>query len=298
MDSAGYTVADAAAMKFAERQQSTAVALLLHAPCAGADATAAEASECVALMRRLAFLDQQSDGGALELRGGLPCLSRAELDAWPDKASAENHPLNCAKLNAKPYPYFDGGALVARRPGIYAFFSSRNNNFSNRDQTGVLCIRGPGVDCPTDASSGVLQDANPMVAKKASLLSEAQLQISNCIDEASAYGASNAEGAASCIPATADAVLAGATAATQNKDNDALGDGTAQPCDVLEWDARSGRSKTTRDVNLAIILLFVGIAGTYVAYFSYNRFRAHREQKLFKKGDNWKSKKTQMTEMM
>jgi hypothetical protein len=35
----------------------------------------------------------------------------AELDAFNDQDTARNHPLNCAALSAKPYPYFDGGLM-------------------------------------------------------------------------------------------------------------------------------------------------------------------------------------------
>ena len=56
--------------------------------------------------------------------------------------------------------------LVAVRqvnvPGKFAYFSSRNNNFSNRDQTGVVCVKGTRTDgtyesCALDRSTGVLQ---------------------------------------------------------------------------------------------------------------------------------------------
>ena len=57
---------------------------------------------------RLAYLNQQGDKGALSLRRSEACLTVAELNAIGNKQLRENHPLNCAKLNAKPYPYFDG----------------------------------------------------------------------------------------------------------------------------------------------------------------------------------------------
>lgn len=58
--------------------------------------------------------------------------SFTELNEIADQDTARTHPLNCATMSAKPYPYFDGGLVKAQRPGRFSFFSSRNNNFSNR----------------------------------------------------------------------------------------------------------------------------------------------------------------------
>ena len=91
---------------------------------------------------RLAYLNQQLDGGSLVLRAGKQCLTQAEIDAIGNRNTAEHHPLNCAKMNAKPFPYFDGGIMVLKKNGVFPFYSSRNNNFSNREQLAVLCI-GP-----------------------------------------------------------------------------------------------------------------------------------------------------------
>ena len=41
----------------------------------------------------------------------MDCLTEEKLDQIKNKNERENHPLNCAKLNAKPYPYFDGGLM-------------------------------------------------------------------------------------------------------------------------------------------------------------------------------------------
>jgi hypothetical protein len=82
--------------------------------------------------------------GSLVLRSGKNCLTTTELDAILNQDQADYHPLNCAKMNAKPYPYFDGGVMVMRKKGQYPFYSSRNNNFSNRQQIGIICVGG---DC-------------------------------------------------------------------------------------------------------------------------------------------------------
>ena len=118
-------------------------------------------SACFDNVMRLAYLNQQGDKGALALRRSLGCLTVAELKAIDNKQERENHPLNCGKLNAKPYPYFDGGVMKVDNPGKFAYFGSRNNNFSNRDQTGIICVRGVrgGVNytCEVDEETGVLQ---------------------------------------------------------------------------------------------------------------------------------------------
>lgn len=73
--------------------------------------------DCFNQVMRLAYLNQQSDGGSLALRRGEPCLTQDELDAILDEQQRNNHPLNCAKMNAKPYPYFDGGVMQVSTPG-------------------------------------------------------------------------------------------------------------------------------------------------------------------------------------
>ncbi|PRP79226.1 hypothetical protein PROFUN_12764 [Planoprotostelium fungivorum] len=48
-------------------------------------------------------------------------------------------PTNCKKLNAAP-AYFDGGLYQQNSTGTKRFYSTRNNNFSNRDQKGVIVV--------------------------------------------------------------------------------------------------------------------------------------------------------------
>jgi hypothetical protein len=47
---------------------------------------------------------------------------------------------NCAKLNAAPTPYFDGGLVKMSKTGTFFYTSTRNNNFSNRTQKGTLTV--------------------------------------------------------------------------------------------------------------------------------------------------------------
>jgi len=47
---------------------------------------------------------------------------------------------NCAKLNAAPTPYFNGGLVKMNNTGKFTYMSSRNNNFSNRSQKGQITV--------------------------------------------------------------------------------------------------------------------------------------------------------------
>mmetsp|Transcript_5927 Transcript_5927/g.8274 ORF Transcript_5927/g.8274 Transcript_5927/m.8274 type:complete len:255 (+) Transcript_5927:448-1212(+) len=117
--------------------------ILSNAPCYNsATDSATTAQDCLHTIMRLAYLNQQSDSGSLAFRAGKPCLTQTQLDAINNEDVADFHPLNCAKMNAKPFPYFDGGILFLRKYGWFPFFSSRNNNFSNRQNIGIICV-GP-----------------------------------------------------------------------------------------------------------------------------------------------------------
>jgi len=247
--------------------------------------------ECYEQALRLAYLNQQSDELSLEKRNNRACLTAEELDQINDKNERETHPLNCAKLNAKPYPYYDGGLMSMKAPGSWSFFSSRNNNFSNRDQTGNICVAGP---CTTDAcraafpitevatcdlapGSRVLQDVNPMIS------TASQQEKSRCHDEANAGGRSgqaNDQGAASCVEnARGDGdILDGETQTTEQAGNDAFGDGDAEGCRELTFEV--GRVKTTAEkVTLAIGLLFLGIGTAWGSYYTYNRVQRSAQQR-------------------
>jgi hypothetical protein len=139
-DYLGYDPSDTT-LTHEEKVELSKTALLANAPCYDASTDdAAVRDECYAMLMRLAYLNQQLDGGALVVRDGRQCLTEEELDAMGSREQAQNHPLNCAKMNAKPFPYFDGGIMWLSKNGWFPFFSSRNNNFSNRDQSGILVI--------------------------------------------------------------------------------------------------------------------------------------------------------------
>jgi hypothetical protein len=48
-------------------------------------------------------------------------------------------PTNCAKLNAAA-PHFDAGPVRVNKTGTFYYMSSRNNNFSNRTQKGMIVV--------------------------------------------------------------------------------------------------------------------------------------------------------------
>merc|ERR1712166_374654 len=75
-------------------------------------------------VRKLAFLDQSKNLALV----GKSCLTQAQLGAINNKNERENHPENCAKLNAAGMgtPYFDAGPMQVNKKGRFAFFSSRN----------------------------------------------------------------------------------------------------------------------------------------------------------------------------
>eukprot|EP00937_MAST-01D_sp_MAST-1D-sp2_P005899 g5899.t1 len=119
----------------------------------------ADGSPRWALMRKMAYLGQTERLSAtVDPNTGVAqkCLSEQELNNIGNKNQRENHPRNCAKLNAAHTPYFDGGAVQMRGKGQFAFFSSRNNNFSNRDQTGKICVGLTGAECRGTDNPSVL----------------------------------------------------------------------------------------------------------------------------------------------
>ena len=89
------------------------------------------------------------------------CLSKAALlkAANGNERVRQNHVGNCAKLNAAPHPYFDGGLVPMTKVGRFTYFSSRNNNFSNRSQKGAVTVGKPKA--PTKPGDVALDAPNP-----------------------------------------------------------------------------------------------------------------------------------------
>merc|ERR1712070_859605 len=119
---------------------------------------------------KLAFIDQVERLRATRQR----CKTLDELLATKDQNRRERDPANCAKLNGAHEPYFDGGLAQMRKPGKFAYFSSRNNNFSNRDQKGFICVgagqcaRGKG--CQETVEEDLLKLQKKEAADGANLL--------------------------------------------------------------------------------------------------------------------------------
>jgi len=81
------------------------------------------------LRLRMATLDQTN------------CVLRATLLAQNgnNAGAAEEDVRNCGKLNAAG-PYFDGGVMRMNQTGTFYYMNTRNHEFSNRDQKGIIYI--------------------------------------------------------------------------------------------------------------------------------------------------------------
>jgi len=272
----------AATSSFADRKTISAQTVTADAPCynpdpaAAATNTPATQQECYASSMRLAYLNQQLDGGSLVLRAGKNCLTQAELEAIPNKDVANFHPLNCAKLNAKPYPYFDGGLMVMRKFGWFSFFSSRNNNFSNRQQIGVVCVQKTAADCQLNAAD-VLQTPNT-VANSGNAVS-AQQSATVCYDAAGRVSLT------ACV-FSSPVIISGETIGFQPADSDATGDGNLMGCESKGDQSNSvgtaGATRVDKQVGLALGLLALGVFVTWLAYYVYNRYTKSRDEKWLK----------------
>jgi hypothetical protein len=270
-------------MTWAAKRASANATILANSPCYDpATDSQATGSQCYDLVMRLAYLNQQKDMGSLTLRGGKSCLTQQQLNAIGNQDTADNHPLNCAKMNAKPYPYFDGGLMIMKKNGWFPYYSSRNNNFSNRQNIGIICV-GDSNTCKVDAN-GILQDKNPMTNGNNRVATAA----STCVNTAGGASGANANGAHSCLPATTTSsatkntainstnIITGETFAVQEMDNDALGSGSPKGCSVLMFS--DSTSSVESDLALAFILLAVGLFFSWLAYYLYNRYQARRAQ--------------------
>lgn len=101
-------------------------------------------------IKRLAFINQDES----------KCLTVAELKAIKNQNEREYNVRNCAKLNAAATPYFDGGVIRLTKRGRFLYMSTRNNNFSNRDQKGFINVATVGrPDSYATGTKGVAQDS-------------------------------------------------------------------------------------------------------------------------------------------
>jgi hypothetical protein len=194
-------------------------------------------------------------------------------------------------MNAKPYPYFDGGVMFMRKTGWFPFFSSRNNNFSNRNQKGVICV---GQSCAVN-QDGILQDTNPMKPAVSFSGSSANRQSpSYCVDTSN-NGQANANGAATCIGGTKENprdpndekdIITTDKVATNEGDSDAKGEG-----ELLGCATQDNYGVTTKQQNgltgeeaagLAIGIIAATILLSYFTYWVCNRYNPRKG--LFEQG--------------
>ena len=253
--------------------------VLADAPCydpaTDSDKTA---TQCYDTVMRLAFLNQQLDGGSLVLRGGKNCLTLAELNEIEqnNKNIAEYHPLNCAKINAKPYPYFDAGIMFLKKAGLFSYFSSRNNNFSNRQQIGRMCISA-GSECSVD-SEGRLNFTGAPQPSTSAFTSPTNCNDGSCI------------GGSASDPAKVE-ILPEETEAENNADNDFEGDGVEKGCAPTTDNSGTGgsakegtRLSTEEQIGLAFGLF---AAGLLIAWLGWMLFKRYNPRKSKAKEDAW-----------
>jgi hypothetical protein len=62
------------------------------------------------------------------------CLPATQLN------NAEANVQNCGKLNANGANYFNGGILKMNKTGTFYYMNTRNHNFTNRDQKGIIYV--------------------------------------------------------------------------------------------------------------------------------------------------------------
>lgn len=73
-----------------------------------------------------------------------PCLNWTQLltNNGGNAANALTDSQNCMNLSNAPTPYFNGGLVQMRASGSFHYYCSRNNNFSNRVQKGLIVVNG------------------------------------------------------------------------------------------------------------------------------------------------------------
>jgi len=168
-----------------------------------------------------------------------PCFTQDQLKALTGGETAENHPKNCAKLNAAFYPYFDGGVIAMNKLGTWGYYCSRNNNFSNRDQTGRVCVYTAG---DPSTCTGYPDPSTLGFAGKAVL--PPQQVTSNIIKQE--------------------------TFAFNTNENDAMGDGEKMPCQGLTYSLNQVEESTAVGVALGMIVLGAGL--TLISQFAIRAY--------------------------
>jgi hypothetical protein len=279
-DYIGYDLASAAAYNKSERDYYDT--LLKFSPCANDSKPNYDYDnlKCANQTDRLAHLDQFYDLASIVLRNDQQCLTEEELNAILNSDERENHPLNCAKINAKPFPYFDGGLMFLRKSGLFSYFSSRNNNFSNRQQIGVICVvEDDGTGCDLDVDSGVLQDKNPQVTGTAIAKVNEVAQPSSGSCSATTESEANANGAKpQCAALTEEEIAAlGESFFLQEGDNDNFGDGNEKGCPVLTLNQIFSDPSPENVAAIASVSLVIGLFISWLLYYIYNRHHSNKD---------------------
>jgi len=69
------------------------------------------------------------------------CLTKEQLDQkHQNDGQKEDDPQNCFILNGKNANYYDGGLVKMIKTGNFNYMSTRNNNFTNRSQKGIINV--------------------------------------------------------------------------------------------------------------------------------------------------------------
>merc|ERR1712195_327357 len=210
----------------------------------------------------LMYIGQEAE---LQTKFGVGCLSQDALEDINNQNRRENTPQNCAKLNGKAHPYFDAGVTTIKtktgatttKGKTYAFFSSRNNNFSNRDQTMNICVRND----PTDTTCGIQKD----------ITTDQPIPTYNPFDESiiGPDGLIQQPDQISDEPTLIEVT----TQAPIEKDNDSVGTGDAEACEArVEFFVRSVGFAGLIAIACAVFAL--GIMGTLVMQACWGRMVA------------------------
>lgn len=87
-------------------------------------------------IRKLAF-------AGIDIFDGVSCLNYTQLlqKNNNNREEAQKDNQNCMKINSRT-PYFNLGLIKMRATGRFAYISTRNNNFSNRSQKGLIIVTG------------------------------------------------------------------------------------------------------------------------------------------------------------
>jgi len=214
----------------------------------------------------LAYIGQEAQVAAR----GAQCLTQAQLENINNQNRRENHPLNCAKLNAAVTPYFDGGLKKMSNPGNYSAMSTRNNNFSNRDMTLKMCIRKTAGDNSCDPKFDTDGVIDPRTRPPAGTEQAATQPVNPIGTPSESVG--NIKG----DPSTPE------TFAPDQKDNDSMGDGEAQSCEErLRYFLAS--LSMGGIIAIAIAMIACGVLATLVVQSLYGRVVGDRRREQWYK---------------